>query len=434
MATPDDTIPVSDVIASRPAGSDITPATDGPAVEVAPDVWRSDGLSNAYLVATPAGRVVINTGMGFEGPAHRRRFDEVSDAPIAKLIFTQGHVDHVGGADRFIEDDTEVIAQSANAACQADDARIHAFRVRRSAPFWADAIAAADSFIRSSGDGEFPPQSAPIPTLTFDDNLEFELGGTRFELLSVPGGETVDSLVVWLPDRRIAIAGNLFSALVGHIPNLMTVRGDRLRDPVAFIDSVQRVIDLEPELLLTGHFGPIEGAAVIRAELERIRDATGYVLGETVAAMNRGDDVWSAMRSIELPEDLRVGQGYGKVSWDVRAIWELYGGWFHHRSTTELTGADPNAAAAEIVALAGGVDPVVARAGEVIDKGDVEIAIQLLETALAVDGSTAETWRQWKRAHEALLDADDSNFWQVGWLRQQIARADRRVSKIEGQT
>ena len=77
----------------------------------------------------------------------------------------------------------------------------------------------------------------------------------------MPGGETIDSLVVWLPDDGVALVGNMFSALFGHFPNLVTMRGDRMRSAPAFVDSVQRVIDLEPEMLLLGHHGPVRGAA-----------------------------------------------------------------------------------------------------------------------------------------------------------------------------
>ncbi len=77
--------------------------------------------------------------------------------------------------------------------------------------------------------GSLPPQARPEPTITFRDRYEFELGGLRFELISTPGGETTDSMVVWLPQHRICFSGNLFGALFGHIPALITIRGDRYR-------------------------------------------------------------------------------------------------------------------------------------------------------------------------------------------------------------
>ena len=41
------------------------------------------------------------------------------------------------------------------------------------------------------------------------------------------------------------------------------------------------------------------------------------------------------------------------MAWGVRAIWENYSGWFHHRSTTELYPVDPSDLSADIVELAG---------------------------------------------------------------------------------
>ena len=38
------------------------------------------------------------------------------------------------------------------------------------------------------------------------------------ELISVPGGETTDSLVVWLPDERICLCGNTFGPISDTFP------------------------------------------------------------------------------------------------------------------------------------------------------------------------------------------------------------------------
>src|SRR5204862_7989734 len=110
------------------------------------------------------------------------------------------------------------------------------------------------------------PTGPPLPTpaqphMTFEATHELTCGGRHIELISVPGGETIDSLVVWLPDDGVALVGNMFSALFGHFPNRVPVRGDRLRNALAFVESVQRVIDLEPELLLLGPHGPVTGPA-----------------------------------------------------------------------------------------------------------------------------------------------------------------------------
>lgn len=405
---------------SRPTGFDIQPATRQPdARAVADGIHLSEGLSNSYLIVTPAGRIVINTGMGFEAPVHKMKFDAIDDGPIRYILLTQGHVDHVGGVDFLRDETTEVVAQSGNAEHQAYDARLPTFRAARSAFAFADAIGESIRYVAKHMGGRIPPQSQPVPDVTFDDRMTLELGGWRLDLIATPGGETTDSMVIHLPDRGICFTGNLFSALFGHFPNLVTIRGDRYRDALRFVDSLDRVLALEPELLLVGHHAPVRGRDVIRRELERLRAAVLHVHDATVAGMNAGKDVHTLMREIELPPELEVGQGYGKVSWSVRAIWEHYAGWFHHRSTTELYAVPENAVHADLVELAGGPEAIAARAMERLAKGEPEAAIHLAEIALAGAPDHRGALEADLAAH-LQLEAESVNFWLSSWLRRRI--------------
>ena len=274
-------------------------------------------------------------------------------------------------------------------------------------------------------------QARPEPTITFTERYAFELGGVRFELISTPGGETIDSMCIWLPQQRVAFVGNVFSALFGHFPNLVTLRGDRYRFALPFIDSVNRVLALEPELLLTGHFAPIRGADAVRAELTRVRDAVRYVHDETVKGMNDGKDVFTLMREIRLPPELEVGQGYGCVSWSVRAIWEGYAGWFHQRSTTELYPVLPNAVYPDVVELAGGAAVVATRARKRLAAGEAVAAIHLAEMALAAEPSSRPALEAYLAAHEHLIEErGGENFWETGWLRHQIERTRRALEAL----
>ena len=409
------------VYRDRPGGFAIQPASQPEARAVNDFIWVSEGLSNSYLVVTPEGRVVVNTGMGFEAPVHKRNYDAVDASPVRYILLTQGHVDHVGGVDLLREPGTEIVAQAGNQAHQADDARIAAFRARRSAFAFADAIARAGAYVREHIGGPVPAQSRPTPTITFDDALEFELGGVRFELLATPGGETLDSMVVWLPQHGVCFAGNLFSALFGHFPNLVTIRGDRYREAPKFVESLDRVLALEPELLLVGHHGPVAGKGLVRDELLRLRGAVEHVHDETVRGMNAGKDVYTLMRELRLPPELEVGEGYGKVSWSVRAIWETYAGWFQHRSTTELYGAPPETAHADLVELAGGPDAVAARARARLAAGEAVEAVALAEAALSTDAAHRAALEVNLAAHER-LEAESENFWLSSWLRREAAR------------
>ncbi|BAX94895.1 MBL fold metallo-hydrolase [Mycobacterium shigaense] len=412
---------VEPVYRSRPGADALRPASAEQAEQVAPGLWCSPGLSNAYLLTTADGRVIVNTGMGFEGPVHRANFDAVDSSPVRYIIFTQGHVDHVGGLDSVRDPDTTVVAQANWTTWRDDNERLLPYRASRSAFAFSDTLATGIQAIqRRLGTKKLPAQSVPTVDLDFEDTLTLEVGGRRLELISVPGGETTDSLVVWLPEERICLCGNTFGPIFGHIPNLVTMRGDRYRDALTAAASVERVRNLRPDLLVTGHFAPVAGADVIDAELTRLRDALHYIHDRTVAGMNAGKDVQTLMREIALPAEYEVGQGYGKVAWDVRAIWENYSGWFHHRSTTELYPIGFDAVGADLVELAG-ADALVDRARAHLAAGRPVHAVHLAEIVSAEHPDHPTAREVLREAHESLLE-DTTNFWERAWLTRQIAK------------
>jgi hypothetical protein len=314
---------------------------------------------------------------------------------------------------------------------QAYDARLSAFRGNRSAFAFADKFATAFQYYGEHGYTEFPPQDVPTPDRLVEDRYAFSLGGLDVEIHAVPGAETNDSLVIWLPQHRICLTGNLFGCPFGHFPNLVTIRGDRYRDALTVAAAVQHVRDLEPEMILYGHHGPVVGADVIAEELDALHGAILHVHAETVRGMNEGRDVHTLMREIQLPPECEVGQGYGKVSWGVRAIWEHYAGWFHHRSTTELYDEPQASIHTDLLELAGGADPLVARAREHLAKGDAVKALHLLDIVLGAEQGHQAALETAQQAHQWLAQ-DTDNFWLASWLRNQGEQLGARLQQIEG--
>jgi alkyl sulfatase BDS1-like metallo-beta-lactamase superfamily hydrolase len=407
---------------TRPGAADMAAATDAPAVDLGDGIWMSPGWSNSYLLQTDDGRVVLNTGMGFEGPLHRRAYDAVDPSPVRAVLLTQGHYDHVGGVDVVRDPDSEVIAQTNFTIWREDNERLEAFRSRNSAFAFMDAILTAMEYARSVGVGHVP-QSRPEPTMTVDERVELTIGGRRLELIATPGGETFDSMIVWLPDERTLFSGNLFGPLFGHVPNLVTIRGDRYRDALTYIRSLDVVAELAPRRLITGHFDPIEGEDRIAEEVAALQEAMAAVHDQTVEGMNAGRTVWDLMSTVQVPHHLDVGEGYGQTRWNVRAIWENYAGWFHHRSTTELYGVHPLAVAPDVVAAAG-ADALVAAAQAHLDAGRAPEALQLTDLVLAAEPGHGGATTVAVAAHRSLL-GDTTNFWESAWLR-------RATTKLEG--
>ena len=403
----------------RPGADAIAAAVPGaPALDLGDGIWMSSGLSNSYMLRTANGRVIVNCGMGFEGPYHRAGFDAVDPSPVHTIILTQGHPDHLGGVDSFREPATHIVTHENFRIFRDDFERLMPFRQRNSAFAWAEKLQVV--FARAGkARHELPPQSRPEPTQTFSDRLELTIGERRLTLLSTPGGETTDACVVWLPESRTLISGNVLGPLFGHVPNLVTVRGDRYRDALDYVASVDRLRALKPARMITGHFDPIEGEEVIEDELRRLRDATQWVHDRVVEGMNAGTDVHTMMRDVQLPPELDVGEGYGKTAWNVRAIRETYAGWFHHRSTTELY-AMPFAAVAPDLVQAAGADALVAAARRRLDAGEPVAAIHVTDVVLAAEPENAAARRVAADAHLALL-AGATNFWERAWLTKRLA-------------
>jgi alkyl sulfatase BDS1-like metallo-beta-lactamase superfamily hydrolase len=380
------------------------------AVALGSDIYMSRCISNLYRVLTPEGDVLINTGISFNAGENHRRLSAVSDKPIAKIIFTQSHEDHIGGWHRFNAPGVETIAQTNFVHVRGYWGGLRPLMARRSRHLWS-----------RDQTKTVLEQPDPVITTTFIDTHRVELGGRRFELYSVRGGETLDSLVVWMPKERTVFSGNLTGPLFGHVPNLYTLRGDKIRYVQWYLDGVQRVIDLEPEVLITGHGDPIRGAAEINRQLSRIRDATKYVKDRTWEGMNAGVDLWTLMDSITLPPELAVGQGHGKVSWMVRAIWEEHMGWFRYESTTELYSVPPSAVSGDLVELAGGAEAIMGRARKYLSEGRPLEAMHLAEAVLVLAPKSAAALHVKLEATELLLARSTrENFSETRWLEAEV--------------
>jgi alkyl sulfatase BDS1-like metallo-beta-lactamase superfamily hydrolase len=273
-----------------------------------------------------------------------------------------------------------------------------------------------------------------VPDIVVDRHHEFELGGRRFEVISTPGGEALDSLTVWLPQERIAFTGNLFGPVFLAMPNLVTMRGDKPRLVQRYLPSLDTVRKLEAELLITGHGDPIRGAQNIRAALDKMYAAVSYVNDAVIAGMNAGKDVQTLMREVELPADLKIGEFHGKVSWAVRSIWEEYSGWFHYDSTTSLYGVPRSSIDADLVELAGGPAPLAARARKKVSEGRPLEAIHLLDIALATDRAHADALTVKKEALQALQrQSGGINLSEVMWLKSELAAVEAALAPAAAQ-
>lgn len=240
---------------------------------LAPDVYLIQGqpalgsadnanfISNAAFVVTPEGVVLIDA-LGSPPLAERLReaIARITPLPVRLVLVTHYHADHVYGLQAFADRGARIVAHAAGrdylrselAARRLADSRLTL------AP-WVD------------------EDTRLVPAHTWvDRDTVLDFGGLRFELLPAGPAHTPDDLLIHLPQRGLAFAGDL--VFRGRIPYVGQA------DSRGWIAALERLMDLPVTMLVPGH-GPAsptprEDLALTRDYLQHLRQAMGRAARE----------------------------------------------------------------------------------------------------------------------------------------------------------
>ncbi len=387
-------------------------------------IFQATGFGNTFMVITKAGNVIVDTSLPMNAARHHALLKAVSAAPIKDIILTHSHGDHTGGVGAWKEAGTHVIGQAGEVEFRNYQTRLEGFFVRRNAGQYNAPVGALGGGALGGGAGagrvDMNPgnyAAAPLADVLFDKEYRFKLGDLTFDCLAMPG-ETPDMLNVWIPELKALFIGDNYYA---SFPNMYTLRGTLTRPALNYVESIDKYLGLKTEIVLPSHGLPIVGAANVQRVLTQYRDAILYVHDATVRGMNEGKDAFTLMKTVKLPPELEVGEGYGAISWSVRGIYEGYAGWFDGDPATMYATA-PSEAYAEIVRLAGGATPVAARAESLVAT-DPALALRLTSAALAAEPKSPAALAARKHALERLLAAS-KNSNESGWLHAGLSRVE----------
>lgn len=363
--------------------------------QVTDDIYVAIGyaLGNSILIATEEGNIIVDTTESPEAAAEiKAAFDLLRPGPVVAVIYTHGHPDHTLGTIAFIENQdapVEVYAHSSTAEFINEQFGFlqPILNLRGMRQF---GTYLPEGYMPCIGIGpelRFDHAKIPLfvfPTKTFDDKLELIIGGKKLALMHMPG-ETDDQIAVWLPEEKVLLCGdNYYPAF----PNLYTIRGTTPRPVREWVNSLDRMRDLEPEILIPSHAGPVVGAERINELLTAYRDAIQYVHDSVIRGANQGKTPEQLAEEIKLPLHLQaypeLRELYGSIAWSVKAIYNGYLGWFDGNATS-LYPLPPRERALKMADLAGGRESMLEEAEKALAEGEIQWAAELADILLLID-------------------------------------------------
>ena len=397
-------------------------------VQINDFVFMARGIGNVFLIRTDEGNVIYDTGVTWQAEQQRDLLLAVGHEKTTHVIVSHAHADHNGGLDAWrdaLDAGAELIAHERYEYTNKiyGDTDEYLWRVRTGTLYPAHSADQVSTFRAFE----------PTRTVDVDEDHDFELGGVRFQVLAAENSaEGEDAVLLWLPDHELVFTGDFYGCLFPMVPNLYTVRGEKTRDPIGYVQALDRLIALEPAMILPAHFDPISGKQYLHKSLTVMRDGVQYVYDATVAGMNAGKSVFELMETIELPPELEISQGHGKVSWNVRSIWELLAGWFYYEDVADLYPVPARAIYPDLVEMLGGVEPIVTKARGYVDSGEPLKALRLLDVAKSAGPETVAALALRLEILEGMLEraiATHDNMSESGILRAMVEQTRESLSR-----
>ena len=324
-------------------------------------------------IRTSAGLVVIDTANAALAPKTFAVVRQWDNTPVHTVIYTHGHIDHTGGI-KVIDDEADACGMARPRIVAHRDVRRRMERYKTTQGF--NSIVQGQQF---SDPNYVYPVGQRQPDEVFDDTLSLTIGGERLQLFH-GRGETDDATFVWLPQRRVLVSGDF---VIWMFPNAGNPRKVQ-RYAAEWAATLRRMQALRPEVLVPGHGPVIVGAARAEQVLDDGATLLESLVGQTLGLMNRGCTLDEVLRGVSAPAGL-LAKPYLRPKYDdpefvVRAIWQLYGGWFDG-DPAHLKPAPAVELAVELAALAGGAARLAERAAVLAGGGRTRLAAHLVEFA-----------------------------------------------------
>jgi len=218
--------------------------------EVIPGVWSAIGATapgtyensghnnNLSFIITDAGVVVVNAGDNYLlAQSLHEEIKKRTDKPVKYVVLENGQGHAMLGSKYWREQGAKIVAQR-DTAKYIEQFGYDALETMRSR--------ARDKAFRTD---------VVMPDILYDDRLDLSMGGWKIELLHLGNAHHHGDTMVWLPEKKLVIAGDT----AFHIRMLPIFEDTDTARWIAVWDKFEA---LGAEIVIPGHGGPTDMATV----------------------------------------------------------------------------------------------------------------------------------------------------------------------------
>ena len=382
--------------------------------EIRDGVAIVESFSHMVVFDTEEGLVSFDASGAQSGKAVVEALRGWRNNRVHSLVYTHGHLDHIGGSGAIFADAEDRDFQPPTVFGHENIPR----RLQRYEEMneWNllinrrlfGGISPKHGLGLTTDIPRFIPKKTVWPDVVYADEMTLRVGELEMEFHHGKG-ETDDHTWAWIPSRKTLVTGDFVIWVFPNAGNPQKVQ----RYPLEWAATLRRMMACEAELLLPAHGLPITG----RERINRVLGDMAYVLEslvkDTVDLMNEGASLNDIIHQVKVDQEMIALPWlipvYDEPEFVVHNIWRMYGGWWD-ADPSSLKPSPAKDLADEVVSLVGGEDTLADRARTLAEEGDFRLACHLIEFAataathnLNVHGIRAEIYRARRREESSLM-------------------------------
>jgi alkyl sulfatase BDS1-like metallo-beta-lactamase superfamily hydrolase len=393
---------------------------------------RNQDAANMIIIEGKEGITIVDPMMSIETSRAGLDlyYEHRGTKPVIAVIITHCHIDHYGGIRGVVAQEnvdsgkTRIFApEGFMEHAVAEGVMVGNAMSRRSSYMYGNLLPSSPTgevgvgMATALSSGTITMMS---PTDSVSEPLEHHvIDGLHYQFMNAPDTEAPAEMLFYIEEKGVLNA----SELATHsLHNTYSPRGSKTRDPLAWSKALNKAMTLwgsDAEVVIMQHMWPVWGNQELVRHLTMQRDLYRYIHDETLRLANHGYKMVEIAEMFELPTELAsyfsTRGYYGTVNTNVKAVYNLYLGWFDGNPATlnELSDAD---AAKRYVDMMGGASSVLQKAQDYYEKGEYRWVAQVVNHVVYADPSNQNARYLQASALEQLGYQAESGAWRNFYL------------------